>query len=136
MNLLIYTHSPHKNKRVFFQGSSMAIKLNKDAVQHAKKLLQEDHVNKEKDNWERCKPTPADEDLYINQHGMQEYGHWYLGIDTEASDSTKKNYEYPYGDFRHVYRSGLIAAEKRAAQNHQEEIEAAARELIDLIDKK
>ena len=114
----------------------MAIILNKEAVEHAKKLIAEGHVNDERDNWERCKPTPADEDLYLSQHGIKEYGHWYLGSNTDASEETKKQFEFPYGDFRHIYRSGLLAAEKRAGQYHHEDIEAAAKELVALIDSK
>lgn len=114
----------------------MAIILNKEAIEHAKKLITEGHVNNEKENWERCKPTPADEDLYLSQHGIQEYGLWYLGINTDVSEKNKKRYEFPYGDFRHVYRSGLVAAEKRAGQHHADEIEQAAKKLIGIIDGK
>jgi len=40
------------------------------------------------------------------------------------------------GDFRKVHRDGLIAAKQRAAQNDYTDIEQAADELLEMIDKR
>ncbi len=57
------------------------------------------------------------------------------GIDETADEETKDRYGFPYGDFRRVHRSGLIAAKQRAAQNDYADIEQAADALLSLLDE-
>jgi hypothetical protein len=71
----------------------------------------------------------------LKDHDWEAYGEWFLAIDTGASPETKDRYNFPYGDFRCVHRSGLIAAKQRAAQNEYDEIEKAADELLSLLDE-
>ena len=52
-----------------------------------------------------------------------------------AAEETKERYGFPYGDFRRVHRSGLIAAKQRAAQNDYADIERAADSLLSLLDQ-
>ena len=52
-----------------------------------------------------------------------------------ASEETKARYGFVCGDFRRVHRSGLIACQYRAAEWRHKEIELAAHELLQLLDK-
>ena len=74
------------------------------------------------------------ENTYLERHDFDEYGLWFLGIHDEEPKDTKGHYGFPYGDFSRVHRSGLIAAESRAAQNDHPEIAKAAKRLLELID--
>jgi hypothetical protein len=47
---------------------------------------------------------------------------------------TKQAYSFPYGDFRRVHRSGVIAGESRAGQHDHDDVEDALKKLLDLID--
>jgi hypothetical protein len=72
----------------------------------------------------------------LDRHDWKAYGEWYLGLDAEASEETKERHSFPYGDFRRVHRSGLIAAKQRASQYGHEEVEKAADALLELLDTK
>ena len=48
--------------------------------------------------------------------------------------SDPNDYGFVYGDFRRVHRSGLIAAEYRAAEWRHKEVELAAHDLLQLLD--
>jgi hypothetical protein len=52
-----------------------------------------------------------------------------------ASDETKSRYAFVYGDFRRLHRSALIASVYRAAEWRHKEVELAAHELLQLLDK-
>ena len=52
-----------------------------------------------------------------------------------ASDDTKARYAFAYGDLRRVHRMGLIACQYRAAEWGHKEIELAAHELLQHLDK-
>ena len=47
---------------------------------------------------------PQEENKYIEKNGMDEYGKWYLGIDTDENEDNKGRYKFPYGDFKRVHR--------------------------------
>ena len=64
---------------------------------------------------------------------FQPSGH--LGLNQEATDETKSRYAFVYGDFRRVHRTGLIACQYRAAEWRHKEIELAAHELLQRLDK-
>ena len=57
-------------------------------------------------------------------------------MDPEAGEETKKRYAFPYGDFRKVNRAALIHGKQRASQNGHDEIEKAADDLLQRLDKK
>jgi len=109
------------------------LNLNVAAIEHARKLIQEDKVNKGRDNWSECKPQAVSENEFLENHSMEDYGKWFLATAEGTSPETKEHFEFPYGDFEKVYRSGLIAAKQRAAQFGHTEIEQAAAMLLDLI---
>ena len=110
------------------------MKLNKEAVQHAKSLIHDGKVVKDSD-WSKQQPSADEENKFLKNHDWDAYGEWYLGIDTDENKETKGRHGFPYGDFKKVYRDGVIAAKQRAAQNDYSDIEKAADELLEMIDK-
>ena len=115
----------------------MAVKLNKRAFDHAKKLINEKHVVvDERDAWSEHQPSAQQENEFIRQNGFAEYGRWYLGINDEKDEQTKGHYEFPFGDFENVHRCGVLTAESRAGQYKHYDIENAAAHLHGMIDAK
>jgi hypothetical protein len=113
----------------------MAVKLNKKALEHAKDLVREGHVVvDERDAWSEHQPSAQEEDQFIELHGFNEFGRWYLGIDDEKHEQTKGRYKFPYGDFEDVHRCGVISAESRAGQYKYYDIENAAAHLHGMVD--
>lgn len=114
----------------------MAIELNDQAFKHAQWLIEQgEFVNDERDEWRECQPSVDDENVFIDENGFGEYGKWYLGINTKKPPETKGHYEFPYGDFERVHRSGVIAVESRAGQHDHTEIGEAAARLLSMIDE-
>ena len=113
----------------------MSVILNKRAFEHAKQLIiKGGYVFDEKTDWSEHKPSAEIENRYIEKYGYGEYGKWYLGIDDEAEEDTKKRYKFPFSDFKKVHRCGVIAAETRAGQYKYDDIEHAAAHLHGMID--
>lgn len=113
----------------------MTVKLNRQAFDHAKRLIAESRTSlDERDDWSEHAPTADQENTYLERHGWDEYAKWYLGIDTDANEETKGRYKFPYGDFRRVHRCGVISAESRAAQQDYDDITAAVAKLHELLD--
>ncbi len=113
----------------------MAVKLNRRAYDHAKRLVKEHHaVLDDRDAWSEHRPSADQENAFLDEHGFGEYGRWYLGLDDEKDPETKGHYKFPYGDFRDVHRCGVISAESRAAQNRYDDIESAAAHLHGMLD--
>ncbi len=110
----------------------MAIELNKSAVAFAQQLIQQGRIDKEGD-WASGQPSTEDENTFLADHDYKEYGNWFLGINSDANPETKEYCEFPYGNFKKLFRSGLIAAEQRAGQYHHDDIKDAARTLIDML---
>ena len=63
------------------------------------------------------------------------YSRVHLGLDRSASDKTKARYKYPVAKGGKLYRSGVIAAKQRAAQQNDGAVEKAASALLVEIDK-
>jgi uncharacterized protein len=78
----------------------------------------------------------ADGNALLGKNGddWESYSKAHLGLDRSANDKTKSRYKYPVSKGGRLYRSGLIAAKQRAAQQGDSAVEKAASELIDLID--
>jgi len=113
----------------------MAIELNEAALRHARALVREGKVVRdERDAWSATAPTPDEENHFIEREGWTAYAHWHLGVDPDENPETKQAYSFPFGDFRKVRRSGVIAGEYRAGQYDHDEIEAALKGLLELID--
>jgi hypothetical protein len=105
----------------------MAVKLDRRAYDHAKRLVKEDRfVLDERDAWSEHRPSAAQENEFIRLHGFCEYGRWYLGIDDTRPEATKGRYKFAYGDFEKVHRCGVLTVESRAGQYKYYDIENAA----------
>jgi hypothetical protein len=114
----------------------MAVKLDRRAYDHAKRLVKEDRfVLDERDAWSEHRPSAAQENEFIRLHGFYEYGRWYLGIDETRPEATKGRYKFPYGDFEKVHRCGVLTVESRAGQYKYYDIENAAAHLHGMMDK-
>lgn len=108
--------------------------VNHEALEKAKQLIDEGkfRINTP---WRDARPSNTAEDRYIARHGWEEYGQWFLAVDPDAQGDQKERYQFPFGDFNAVHRTGLVIAKQRAAQNHNAEVEAAADALLDLFDR-
>jgi hypothetical protein len=115
--------------------STVAVKLNKKAFQHAQGLVSRGKaVVDDRDAWSEHQPSAQKENDFIDAHGFAEYSEWHLGIDDEESENTKKRYKFPYGDFEKVHRCAVLSAESRAGQYKHFEIERAAAHLHGMIE--
>jgi hypothetical protein len=64
--------------------------VNKRAFEHAKRLIEKgSYVFDEKDMWSEHKPSAQEENEYIKKYNFDEYGKWYLGLDTDEKEDTK-----------------------------------------------
>jgi hypothetical protein len=80
-------------------------------------------------------PRADVENAFLDSHSWGEYGNWHLGLTEGAPEETKSRHAFVYGDFRRLHRSGLIACVYRAAEWRHKEIELAAHELLQLLDR-
>ena len=113
----------------------MAMKLNQRGYEHASTLIRHGKaVLDERDDWSEHRPTSQEENEFIQQHGLGEYGRWHLGVDEEEDPDTKGRYKFPYGDFQAVHRCGVLAAESRAGQYRHADIESAAAHLHGMLE--
>jgi hypothetical protein len=108
--------------------------VNPRAVADAERLIRSRQYVLRSD-WGEAQPTAADENTYLETHSWDEYAEWHLGLTVGGTDGTKARYAFAYGDFRRVHRSGIIACHFRAAEWRHKEIELAAHDLLQLIDK-
>jgi hypothetical protein len=85
--------------------------------------------------WGDVQPRAGAENEFLESHSWEEYGAWHLGLTEGPSDDSKARYAFVYGDFRRLHRTGLIACHYRAAEWRHKEIELAAHDLLQLLDK-
>jgi len=113
----------------------MVMQVNETALHKAKRLIAS-HQYVLDSSWEDTQPTTGAENAFLDRHDWNSYGQWYLGIDPDTSEETKERHGFPYGDFRRLHRSGLIAAKQRASQYGHVEVAKAADTLLELLDAK
>ena len=114
----------------------MTVKLNKKALEKARALLKNgDVVHDARDDWSEHAPSTDEQNRFIEKNGWDEYALWHLGVDDDANEGTKKRYSFPYGDFRRVHRSGLIACVYRASEWRHKPVELAAHDLLQHLDE-
>ena len=85
--------------------------------------------------WGDAQPRAEDENAFLASHSWDEYAEWHLGLTEGAAEETKARYAFVYGDLRRLHRSGLIACHYRAAEWRHKEVELAAHELLQLLDR-
>ena len=111
-----------------------AYSVNERAVARARELIDaRQYVLRSQ--WNDVQPSAAEENAFLASHSWEEYGAWHLGLTEGAADETKARYGFVYGDFRRVHRMGLISCHYRAAEWRHKEIELAAHELLQYLDR-
>jgi hypothetical protein len=112
-----------------------AYTVNEDAVRHAKRLIDaRQYVLRSR--WQDAQPRTREQNAFLKANPWEEYAAWHLGLTEGAGDETKARYGFVYGDFRRLHRMGLIACHYRAAEWRHKEIELAAHELLQYLDRR
>lgn len=108
--------------------------VNTAAVEKARALIDARQYVLDSD-WTASQPSSDDENRFLENHSWDDYGAWHLGLTEGSNDETKARYGFVYGDFRRVHRKGLIACHFRAAEWGHKEIELAAHDLLQHLDR-
>lgn len=111
---------------------TMTVHLYGPGRMHANSLVDGGKVDKE-GSWS-FSAEDGDKLLGANGDDWSNFASFHLGEDDSESEKTKARYKYPFGKDGKVYRSGVIAAKSRAAQQGVKEIEDAAAHLLEKID--
>ena len=109
--------------------------VNEPGVARARELIEARQYVLDSE-WGDVQPDAAAENEFLDGHSWEDYAAWHLGLTEGASEETKAYYAFVYGDFRRVHRMGLIACHYRAAEWRHKEIELAAHELLQYLDRK
>jgi len=108
--------------------------LNAAAVTKARKLIDARQYVLDSD-WGDVQPKADDQNAFLENHGWDDYAQWHLGLTEGAQDETKARCAFVYGDFRRVHRTALIACVYRASEWRHKDVELAAHELLQYLDK-
>jgi hypothetical protein len=108
--------------------------VNMSAVAHARKLIEARRYVLSSE-WGSAQPDAEAQNAYLARHTWPEYADWHLGLTDGANDETKARYAFVYGDLSRVHRSGLIACVYRASEWRHKDVELAAHDLLQLLDK-
>jgi len=113
----------------------VSVKLNERAYEHAKRLIEEGKfTDDERDAWSDHHPSTQTENEFIEKNGFSEYGRWFLAVNDEYREESRRHYEFPYGDFENVHRCGILSAQSRAGQDKYLDVENAVTDLLTAID--
>jgi hypothetical protein len=108
--------------------------LNERAVAQARRLI-DAYQYVLKSDWSEVQPRADQENAFLESHSWDEYAEWHLGLTDGTADETKGRYAFVFGDFRRVHRTAIIACQYRAAEWRHKEIELAAHELLQHLDR-
>lgn len=108
--------------------------VNEAAVEKARALIAGRQYVLESD-WGRVQTNAEAGNAYLDRHSWEEYAAWHLGLTVGANDETKARYAFVYGDFRRIHRAGLIACVYRAAEWRHKQVERAAYDLLQEVDR-
>ena len=108
--------------------------LNERAAARARHLIDARQYVLDSD-WGEVQPKADDENAYLESHSWADYADWHLGLTEGANEETKARYAFVYGDFRRVHRSALIACVYRAAEWRHKQVELAAHDLLQELDR-
>ena len=108
--------------------------LNEPAVAKARSLIAGRQYVLDSD-WGEVQPAADAGNAFLERHSWDDYAAWHLGLTVGANDETKARYAFVYGDFRRIHRSGLIACVNRAAEWRHKQVEAAAYDLLQQLDR-
>ena len=108
--------------------------VNPGAVARARELINSRQYVLDSD-WGEAQPGADVQNAYLESHSWEDYAAWHLGLTEGANDETKARYAFVYGDLRRVHRTGLIACVYRAAEWRHKDVELAAHELLQHLDR-
>ena len=108
--------------------------VNPDAVTRAERLIRSGQYVLDSD-WGEVQPRAEQQNAYLEKHSWEDYAAWHLGLTEGANEETKARHAFVYGDFRRVHRTGLIACVYRASEWRHKEVELAAHDLLQLLDR-
>jgi hypothetical protein len=108
--------------------------VHKTGVAKARQLIDAHQYVLDSD-WGEAQPTADDENDFLEAHSWDDYAEWHLALTDGATENTKARYAFVFGDFRRVHRSGLIACQYRAAEWKHKQVELAAHNLLQHLDK-
>jgi hypothetical protein len=108
--------------------------VNPTAVSKARALIDGRQYVLDSD-WGETQPDAAAQNAFLETHSWEEYARWHLGLTEGASDQTKARHAFVYGDFRRVHRTALIACVYRASEWRHKDVELAAHDLLQHLDK-
>ena len=108
--------------------------VNPAGVAHAERLIDARQYVLQSE-WGAVQPRAPDENAFLESHSWEQYAEWHLGLTEGPGDDTKARYAFVYGDLRRVHRSGLIACVYRASEWRHKDVELAAHDLLQLLDK-
>jgi hypothetical protein len=108
--------------------------VNSAAVARARELIDSRQYVLDSD-WGEVQPGADAQNAYLKSHSWEEYAQWHLGLTDGANDETKARYAFVYGDLRRVHRTGLIACVYRASEWRHKDVELAAHELLQHLDR-
>ena len=109
--------------------------VNPDAVSRARELIAARQYVLNSD-WGDVQPDADAQNAFLKNHSWAEYAEWHLGLTDGANDETKARYAFVFGDLRRIHRTGLIACVYRASEWRHKEVELAAHDLLQYLDKK
>ena len=108
--------------------------VNRKAVQRAEERIDARQYVLDSD-WGESQPDADAENRFLDGHSWDAYAEWHLGLSDGASDETKARCAFVMGDFRRIHRTALIACRYRAAEWRHKDVELAAHDLLQRLDR-
>ncbi len=108
--------------------------VNPDAVARCRELIEKKQYVLDSD-WGEAQPDADAQNSFLERHSWADYGAWHLGLTEGANDETKARHAFAYGDLRRVHRTALIACVYRASEWRHKDVELAAHDLLQLLDR-
>jgi hypothetical protein len=108
--------------------------VNEAAVARCRELIAAKQYVLDSD-WGQVQPGADVQNAFLERHSWTEYAAWHLGLTQGANDETKARYAFVYGDLRRVHRTGLIACVYRASEWRHKQVELAAHDLLQELDR-
>ena len=109
--------------------------VNQAAVARCRELIAAQQYVLDSD-WGDAQPGADAQNAFLKSHTWEEYAAWHLGLTEGARDETKARHAFVYGDFRRVHRTALIASVYRASEWRHKQVELAAHDLLQVLDRK
>jgi len=109
--------------------------VNQAAVARCRELIAAQQYVLDSD-WGDAQPGADAQNAFLKSHTWEEYAAWHLGLTEGARDETKARHAFVYGDFKRVHRTALIASVYRASEWRHKQVELAAHDLLQVLDRK